>query len=77
MRSADKVSKMYTLNRAYVVAYTASGALIVINDRQVILNLDGAVRTGFLTLSASDTAVQTHLTHLSALIVAGALDHDP
>ena len=48
---------MYTLYRAYVMARTASGTLGVIYGGEVVCYLYCSFGTGFLTLSAGDTAI--------------------
>lgn len=76
MRAADKVVKVYALNGTYVVTGTAAGTLLIIYRCEVINDLNSAFGTGFLTLSAGDTAVLTYLAHLSALVVAVTLNDD-
>ena len=69
MSAADEVADVYTFNRTHLVTGSAAGTLVVINGGQVIFNLDCALGTGFLTLSAGDTAVLANLTHLCTLVV--------
>ena len=68
--AADKVTRMDALNGASLVAKTTSCAFGIIDDGKIVFNLDRSVRAGLFALTASDTAVKTNLTHLSALVVA-------
>ena len=70
MCSADEVARMNALYGADVVAGATAGALVVVDHGEVILDLDRALGTGPLALTAADTAVAAHLAHLSTLIVA-------
>ena len=72
MRPANKVARMYTFNRTNLMANTTSGALLIIDSSQVVLNLDRTAGAGLLTLTATDTAVEADLADLSTLIVARA-----
>ena len=59
-----------------VNAGAAARALGVIEERKVLVHSDRAVGAGACTLGASDTAVGTHFTGDSALIVVRASDRD-
>ena len=74
--AANEVLKVNTLNGTYLVTSSATGTLIIIDYREIILNLDGAVRTGLLALHTTDTAVVASLAGNSTLIVAGALNYN-
>ena len=75
MSAAGEVFEVTTLLRTYLLTRSTSCTLFVIDGSKVVFNLDRALGTGFLTLSASDTAVMAYLAHLRALVVAGALDN--
>ena len=73
MCAADEVALVNTMYGASLDTFTATGALIIIDGREVIYNLDSAVGTGLLALTAGDTAVLTALSNCRALIVVRAL----
>ena len=75
MRSADEVPLVDTVYGAYLCASTASGAKIVVDYRQIILDGDSTLRAGLLTLHTAYAAVGAILTGESTLILVGAL-HD-
>jgi hypothetical protein len=72
--SADEVTLVDAMHRANLNACAATGAQIVIDGCEVVLNGDCALRTGFLTLHTSDTSVRTVLTGKSTLVLVGALN---
>ena len=74
VRAADEVTLVDAVYRANGCTLTAAGAEVVIYGREVVDNLDSAIRTSFLTLHTADTAVLTVLTYVSALVVIGALN---
>ena len=76
MRSANEVSCVYTLDGAYIVAGSASGTFIVINNCKIVINLDSPLGTGALAFTAAYTAVGANLTNLRALVVAAALNNN-
>ena len=59
-----------------VNALSTAGALGVIEEGKVLVHGDRAVGAGTCTLGASDTAVGTHLTGKSTLIVVRATNSD-
>ena len=75
MSAALKIPRVDTLYRTYLTAFAASGTFLVIYGREIIHDLYRAVRTGLFTLAAGDTAVETYLSDLSALVVAVTLNH--
>ena len=76
MCAADEVALVDTMNGANLGAFAAAGALVIINNGEVVNNLDRAVGTGLLTLAAGNTAVSTALANCCALIVIRALYND-
>ena len=76
MCAADEVALVDTMYGASLDTLTATGALVIINSREVVYDGDSTVRTGLLALAAGDTAVLTALTHCRALIVVRALYND-
>ena len=76
MRAADKVSFVYTMDRAYCDALRAARAKSVVYSCQIVFDLYSAVRTGLFALHTADTTVRADLSGESALVVIGALnDH--
>lgn len=73
MCAADEVALVDTMNGANLGAFAAAGALVIIDNGEVVNNLDRAVWTGLLTLAAGNTAVSTALANCRALIVIRAL----
>ena len=73
MCAADEVALVDTMNGANLGAFAAAGALVIIDNGEVVNNLDRAVWTGLLTLAACDTAVLAALANCRALIVIRAL----
>ena len=63
-------------DRASIDTGTATRALGVIEEGKVLVHSDRAVRAGTRALGAADTAVGTHLTGDSALVVVRASDSD-
>ena len=61
---------MYTLNRAYIMTYSAAGTLFVIYGGEVVFYLYGSTGAGLFALAAGDTAVKADLAHLGTLVVA-------
>jgi len=51
-----KISRAYDLSRALVCTNSATNALVVINTRNKVLDLDGSLLTALLTDLTSDTA---------------------
>ena len=76
MRSADEAALVDTMYGTNLYACAASGAKIVVDGREVILNGDCAVGTSLLALHTADTAVLAVLTYVSALIVVRALNNN-
>ena len=76
MSAADKIAGMYTFHRAHVMASSAAGTLLVIDGGKVVFNLNCSLGAGFFAFSATDTAVGADLAHLSALIMARALNNN-
>ena len=74
MSAADEVTLVDTVNGANSCALAATGTERVVDGREVVYNLDSAVRTGLLALHTADTAVGAHLSCHSTLIVVGALN---
>ena len=64
------------MNRADRCTFATTGALVVVNDRQVIHNLDGTLGTVLLALATADTAVGAILAGNTALVVVGAFHHN-
>ena len=76
MRAADKVSFVYTMDRAYCDALRAARAKSVVYSCQIVFDLYSAVRTSLFALHTADTTVRADLSGESALVVIGALnDH--
>ena len=75
MRSADKVSFVYTVYRANLDTFSASRAEGIVYYSKIILYGNSAVRTGFLTLHTTDTAVGAIFACKCALVVIRALNH--
>ena len=69
MRSANKITKVNTLHRAYVMAISASGTLLIINGSEVIYYLNSSFRTVLFALHTADTAVGAIFASQRALIV--------
>lgn len=76
MCAADEVALVDAMYGTSLDTLTATGALIVVDGREVIYDLDSAVGTGLLALTAGDTAVLTALAHCRTLIVVRALYND-
>ena len=75
MSTADEITLMNTLNRTSILADTAACALVIIDGSKVVNDLDRTLGTNLLTLAAGDTSVETCLSYLSALVMAGALNN--
>ena len=69
MRSAEEVTLVNTFNGAYLAAFAAVDALLVIDSCKVILDYDSTRGTVLLAFSASDTTVFAELAHLRALVM--------
>ena len=76
MSSADKVALVDTVNGANLCTLAAGGAKIVVYRCEIVHNGYSTGGTVFLTLAAGDTAVNTHLAHVSTLLVVGAFYDD-
>ena len=74
MSAADEITQMNTLHRTYLVTLAAAGALGVVYGGEVVFNLDCTLGTILLTFHTTYTSVGANLAHLSALVVAGALN---
>ena len=72
--AADEIAFVYAMNGANLSALAAARTDRIVDLRQVIFNLDRAVRAGLFALHASDTAVSTALSCNCALFVIGAFD---
>ena len=75
MCAADEVALVDTMNGAGLGTLATAGALVIVDNGEVINNLYCAVGTGLLALAAGNTAVFAALTNCRALIVIGALDN--
>ena len=69
MCATDEILQMNTLNGTNLVTLAATGALIVIDNCEIVFNLDCALGAGLFTLAAGYTTVKTNLAHLRALVV--------
>ena len=74
MRAADEVTLVDAVYRASSRTLTTAGAEGVIDGREVVDNLDSAIRTSLLTLHTADTTVGAYLSCQGTLIVVGALN---
>ena len=61
------------LCRALCCALAAVGTLLVVNDSQAILHMDGIELTLLCTQGTSDTSGRADSLHILALVVAAAL----
>ena len=75
MCAAEEVVLVDTVNGADSGTLTAAGALVIIDNGEVVNNLYCAVGTGLLALAAGNTAVLAALANCRALIVIRALDN--
>jgi hypothetical protein len=76
MCATDKVTFVDAMHRTNLNARTATGTLGIINGRKVIHHGNRAVRTGFLALHTTDTAVGASLTGDCAFIVVRAFHNN-
>ena len=67
---------MQAMYGADLNAFRAARANGVVNDREVVFNLDRAVRTCLLTLHATNTSVGAVLSGHGSFVVIGALNND-
>ena len=75
MGTADEISLIYAVNRAYFPTLTAGNTLVVINGGEVICHLDCLGGTRLLTLAAGYTAALTELADLNALVMIITLNY--
>ena len=76
MCATDEVTFVDAVYRADLYTRTATGTLGVIDGGKIIDNGDSTVRTGFLTLHTTDTAIGTSLTGERTLIVVRTFYHN-
>ena len=76
MCAAEEVALVDTMNGAGLGTLATAGALVVVDNGEVINTLYCAVGTGLLALAAGDTAVKAYFANLCALVVAVTLDHN-
>ena len=69
MCAADKVALVNTLDGADLGAFAASCAKVVVDNREVVLDLYSTVGAGLFALHTADTAVCALLTCDSALFM--------
>ena len=76
MGTADEIILMYAVNRAYVLAFTARSAFVIIYSGKIIGYLDCALGTSLFALATSYASVLTELADLCALVMVVTLNHN-